>query len=92
MSSRADQRLEALRDAMHQEWRREAACAGARLPDGSPADFVDVDSAEAAEYLIRRFCHHCAVVCPCSAEAARLAPHAWNTVMGARLWCKGQRT
>lgn len=77
-----------LADAMHQGWRTEAACTGARMPDGTVAEFLDVPGAEVAEYLIRRYCHRCPVVGPCSVEGERLAPHRWPTVYGARLWPK----
>ncbi|MCA0332273.1 MAG: hypothetical protein LCI03_20605 [Actinobacteria bacterium] len=89
MTARVDGGLDGVREAMLQPWREDAACADARMPDGTAAGFIDI-GAEQAEYVIRRFCHQCQVVGPCSAEGARLAPHAWPTVYGARLWPKGQ--
>ena len=68
-----------------QQWREDAACAGARLPDGSAAPFVDPPDLEVAEYLIRRWCHRCDVLSDCNAWADTVRPEPWLSVYGGRV-------
>lgn len=70
---------------VRQDWREDAACIDARMPDGSPAPFVDPDAVEVAEYLIRRWCHRCPVVGPCNEFGEQQRREAWHVVYGGRL-------
>jgi hypothetical protein len=60
-----------------------AACAG------TAASFVDVTTDEADE-LRRAFCWHCIVVGRCREVGDHLAPHAWPSLYGARLYATGE--
>jgi hypothetical protein len=71
-------------DVARQDWRDSARC------NGAPYDFVDV-GADMAEYVVHRYCNRCTVVARCLEEGDRLAPFAWRTVMGARVYGKGER-
>jgi hypothetical protein len=78
--------LEDLADALAAArwWPATGACVGTNT------EFVDVD-AETAEYVVRRFCHHCNVVGSCRELGDRGAPYPWRSVFGGVVFEPRQR-